>query len=215
MNADDYGVDQDGYITKLRDTEDDYDVLYVVNKKEDGTVVEKDLNKDGKVTEEDGQKVEDQTILPELVKERTDYNGNYASSVNLIDIGNIFLFAAANTNVEWSFDAFKNKNSTTYVVSTSHLTNEVSSVTNMLQFNEFNLTLSLHSHPGPNGTKGGSNVPSTGMGDIPNVINFYNRWVAAGKDPLKFPTHGIYHQASKTIYYYTPWKNGIKGHTFK
>jgi len=213
MLEDDYGVDNDGNIIKLRDTEDNYDVLYAVEKDKDGKLVEKDLNKDGKITEEDGQKVNDQTILPELTESREDYNGNYASSGNLQDIGNIFLFSAANSNVEWSFDAFKNNNSTTYVVATSHQYDKVTSVTSMSKFNELNLTMSLHSHPSPDGTKGASYAGGTG--DYYNVIQFYNRFIAAGKKPDEFPKHGIYHKQTKTIYWYTPWNKSIKGHTFK
>lgn len=78
------------------------------------------------------------------------------------------------------------------------------------------LTFILHSHPGKDGTKGGSFA--SGDGDIPTSRRYLQRWINSGKPQLDFPIHGIYHPESSTIYYYTPYMRragGIKGHTFR
>jgi hypothetical protein len=216
MNYDDYGVDSNGNITLLNETDDNYDVLYAVdeNKKK------KDTTGDGKVTESDGVKVEegkkreDRSILPKLAKKDSEYNGGrWASSKSLKDIGNVFLYAATHSNVEWAFRAFEKGGSETFVVSTSNKESSVRQITSLSIFDEKDVTIALHSHPGENDTKGASYAG--GRGDWKNVIKYYGRWTKSGKDPHKFPTHGVYHRYSRTIFYYTPWNKSIKGHTFK
>lgn len=188
-------------------------MLYRVDNHENQN--KQDTNGDNKVSEDDGVVVDDESVLPKLEAEQAEYNGDYASSNSIEDIGSIFLFAAENTNVEWSFKSFESNSNKTYVVSTSHENDMVAQVTNLPHFNELNISWNLHSHPGPNGTKGASYAGGVIRGDWDNVQNFYKRWTKAGKDPYKFPTHGVYHKESKTIYYYTPWNKSIKGPTIK
>jgi len=62
MLDDDYGVDKKGNITLLKKTNDNHDVLYAVDDKGN----KKDTDGDGKVSEKDGQKVNDRKLLPTL-----------------------------------------------------------------------------------------------------------------------------------------------------
>ena len=210
MYIDNYGVDENGKVSLLEKTDDEYDVLYAIDKNSK----KKDTNSDSQVDESDGQKVNDKSILPQLSEERSNFNGRYATNESLTDMGNIFLFASKNTNVEFSFNAIKSEGENTqYAIITNHKTNQVSNA-KVLGFDELDFTFRLHSHPGQDGTKGGSDGGATGTGDMSNIIGYYNRWINAKKDPLRFPTHGVFHKDTKTIYYYTPWKQSIKGHTF-
>jgi len=204
-----YGIDDDGNVKLLEETNDNYDELYRVDNHKDKNII--DVNKDGSVNEADGIRVNDQSILKNLEKEQTDYNGDYAISSSLEDIGNVFLFSASNTDVEWSFQSFYKDKSKVYATSTSHKTDKTSLVSHLPQYSELDLSWSLHSHPGPNGTKGASYASGVVIADWDLVQDFYRRWIKAGKDPNSFPTHGIYHKETSTIYYYTPWERSIKG----
>lgn len=211
MSIDNYGVHQNGNVTLLEATEDNYDVLYAVD--ENGQ--KQDTNGDSQVSESDGQKVNDQSILPQLAENRGGNNGQYAIGSSLEDIGNIFLFASKNTNVEFGFSSFKQNKSDIYIVNTNHTIDHVSKPFK-LGYSEFDLRYHLHSHPGMeaygewyDGTKGGSS------GDMSKLGVYYNNWIAKGNNPSAFPKHGVFHKSTSTIYYYTPWKESIKGHTFK
>jgi JAB-like toxin 1 len=209
MYIDEYGVDKDGYVRFIKKKEGP-DELYKID--DQGNKI--DINKDGQMTKGDDYiTVDDNTILPSLKADQLKFNGDYASSKSLEDIGNVFLFAAANTNVEWGFSAFKKNEETTYVVATSHDDEEVENRAKINPFDEMDLTYDLHSHPSPTGTPGASYAG--GVGDWRNVIAFYNRWIASGREGNEFPIHGVYHKYTNTIYYYTPWKRSIKGHTFE
>jgi hypothetical protein len=212
MNIDNYGVDEYGNVSLLEETDDDYDVLYAV----DNEGNKKDTDGQKGITEADGQKVEDQTILPELEKTKSDYkDGNYVVRDNNLDTGNLFLFLAGNTKVEWSFEAYQSGNNKLYFLGTNHRTNAVYDGSILPGLNEFNKILDVHSHPGPNGTKGGSS--RIGGGDLYKVDLFLQRWKNAGLNEYKFPKYAVYHKETKTMYWYGPYKGqeGIRANASK
>ncbi|MCD8177596.1 MAG: hypothetical protein LUE98_09280 [Tannerellaceae bacterium] len=75
-----------------------------------------------------------------------------------------------------------------------------------------NILFDMHSHPGQGATEGASweseLSPGKGRtgGDMTNIINLYNQNKAKGKG---IPDHYLYHQESKVLYHYTPWKSDI------
>ncbi|MDR1198834.1 MAG: hypothetical protein LBK94_07470 [Prevotellaceae bacterium] len=177
------------------------------------------LNKDGDRT---GQSItiKDRSIFDQLTitRDQNDYNGNYAITTNREDIFNVFKFAADNTSVEWSIDGYRTKSGNNeYFIGTSHKENSVSSSYGMEKFDELDLIVDIHSHPGDatwEGTKGAS------IGDMNNVINRYyrfeeagmintNKWFSTEGRNTVFPKHYLYHKHSRTLYHYTPWKNNI------
>lgn len=70
-----------------------------------------------------------------------------------------------------------------------------------------NQFFNIHSHPAPNGTKGGSGYGTREWeGDRDVVISNY---YSAQKQGIPLPTHHVYHKFSKTIYQYNPWSSNI------
>jgi RHS repeat-associated protein len=221
MYTDGYKIDEEnGKIERIDNTGgDNYDVLYTKSDYERAKATG-ETNSYGNPEPTKQQRVsvkDNNSVLRQLSTDRTDYIGRYAIDESLEDIGNVFLFASMNSNVEFGFSSFKRDNkSNIYVVNTKH---KVSGVDKpyFLGFSEFDLTYHLHSHPGMksydgkwyDGTKGGSG------GDMPKLQDYYRKWIGNGKNPHDFPEHGVVHKSSKTIYYYTPWVESIKGHTFK
>ena len=109
---DDYGIDRQGNITLLQETDDTTDTLYAVNTNENGeTVVDESR---GSVTinkEEDGSSILSQ--LSDNTRTETRAVGNDATEKvdvdiavtdekNKNDVFKVFKFAADNSNVEWS-----------------------------------------------------------------------------------------------------------------
>jgi len=109
MYIDDYGVDNKGNVTLLEKTNDDYDVLYSVDSKGN----KKDTDGKEGISESDGQKAKDKSLLSGLAKKRPDfkendavwgdkfiYQGSYGETTNKNDAKAVFKFVADNTNVE-------------------------------------------------------------------------------------------------------------------
>lgn len=162
MYVDDYGVDENGNVELIEETDDDYDVVYVAQtdengntvRDENGRMVRADNNEDGKVTESDGQKVNDQSILSQMANKTNtqdfkslgwDYTANVANTNNRSDAYNLFKFMAENTNVEWNYQRYTdgslalttaNSNSTV-IGGTIHPSNSGKVV-----------AADIHSHPG-------------------------------------------------------------------
>jgi RHS repeat-associated protein len=101
---DDYALNrQTGENTLIRETDDDFDVLYATDNQ-------------GNVDENTSIKVNDQSILPQLAQERNDFSvrwtrdsifpGRLANTNNRTDAFNVFKFTAENSNVEWSYQRF-------------------------------------------------------------------------------------------------------------
>ena len=149
MLVDDYGIDENGNVKLLKKTNDDHDVLYAVDKKGN----KKDTNGDSTVSESDGAKVDDKSILPELAKTTTTGDGDALSKVTrgaegASDIANIFKYAADNTNVEWEMVSSLNSSfSLDFKVGTLHNTDYAPSFSD-LKIDENSVINRIHSHPG-------------------------------------------------------------------
>lgn len=152
--------------------------------------------------------VTDRTIFDQLTENRNpkDYDGSYAIS-NSHETGDVFLFAANNTNVEWGLEGYQGKESRQYVLHTQHKKASVASRDNSKE----GLTISnqffdIHSHPGPNGTQGGSGYGVLISGDKRFVMN---RYYEAKEKGVSLPTYYVFHKESKKIYQYNPWQYSI------
>lgn len=106
----DYGLDDNGNITLIKETDDNFDRLYAIDEKGN----KKDTNADGSVSENDAVTVNDQSILPSLSNKKSTEtksgakNVSYAFTQNSEDAFNIFTFAANNSSVEWGLNKYRN-----------------------------------------------------------------------------------------------------------
>lgn len=206
MSTDNYGVDQNGNLELIEKTKDKYDVLYAAKSDKNGNAVKDsngkmqatDINKDGTVTESDGQKVDDKTILPALTDTKTVDGSkvNYAKSSNASDMANLFLYLADNTNVEWSLNGFKNENSSsTYTLSTFKSNVKAPDAFNTgdpIQYQFFD----LHSHPLINHVFGASDQPGADL-------DYYKLNVRRCRDcGVKVFIHAVYEKENRTLYQY-------------
>lgn len=200
MAMDKYGVDQNGNVELIEKTDDNYDVLYAAKsddkgnavKDSNGKMIATDQNNDGTVTESDGQKVNDKAILPGLAEDKGGIQ--YAKSENRNDMLGLFLFAANNTNVEWSINGYStDNNKISYTLSTfgDPLSSPDSFDTRDLVQNEL---FDVHSHPLINNTFGPSD------GDKGHYTSSKNTQLSFGKNPA---FHGIYEKENKTLYQFT------------
>ena len=153
--------------------------------------------------------ISDRSIFDQLTETRNkeDYNGSYAISGSE-EAGDVFLFAANNTNVEWGLDGYQGENGRQYVIRTSKIDNTVAQRNNskegLTMANQF---FSIHSHPSINGTKGGSGYQKREWGGDREII--INEYYKATEQGIQLPAHYVYHKYSKTIYQYTPWASNI------
>ena len=164
------------------------------------------LNQDGERTGA-SISISDRTIFDQLAegRNRSDYDGSYAIS-NSHEVGDVYIFAANNTKVEWGLSGYQGKNGRQYVLHTQNINNTVLPRDN----SEEGLTIAnqyfdMHSHPDHDGTEGGSGY-IIGGGDKKFVTNNYQKAKEQGTTP---PTYYVYHRQSKIIYQYTPWKSNI------
>jgi hypothetical protein len=117
MNYDDYGVDQNGNVSLIQKTEDNFDRLYAAKSDASGNAV-KDVNGNAqKVTEGVGKenknyvKVDksspsDGTLISQLSGK--DSSGlSHGTTNNFTDARKVFQFAADNSRVEWSIGGFR------------------------------------------------------------------------------------------------------------
>ena len=150
--------------------------------------------------------VKDRSILPDLSKKRDskEYNGSYAVTTNQTDVFNVFVFAANNSDVEWSMSAFSMKDKTNYVISTSHNEGSVSPATSINGFDQFDMIFKIHTHPGGDEQKAASEGPLY-PNDMDLIIDlawkFYNKDI--NKYNTSFPKHYIYHPNSSSVIEYT------------
>ena len=154
--------------------------------------------------------VKDRSILDQLSTADSDIKGTSYALTNSTDIGDMFLFLAQNTNVEWGLQGIKTSNGNQYIIATSHKNDfvQIDDIRNNLKFNEKQLTFDIHSHPNENGTKGASGVLPSGnyIGDMQRVTYRYYR---LQNENVPLPNHYIYHKHSNVLYHYTPWDNSI------
>lgn len=75
------------------------------------------------------------------------------------------------------------------------------------EYDEFDMTFSMHSHPGSDGIKGASGYSKDDYYyDMALITNRYNRFSNKEK---ALPSHYIYHPETKMLYNYTPWNPDI------
>ncbi len=188
---DDYGMYESGEIKLLERTEDDFDMLYAI----DGSGNKKD---------NDGVKVNDQSLLPELLKTKTSSSGygvSYASTDNKDDAFNIFLYGNTNSNVEWGLDGFKYPYSgKEYVLSTYHV-DYTSPGEKSIGYNSAYQLFDIHSHVKYNGKFGAS------PGDMDYINNKASDLVKSGISIV--PLHYVYEKENKTFYNYNTKKPNI------
>ncbi|MDQ0477482.1 DUF6443 domain-containing protein [Chryseobacterium sp. MDT2-18] len=117
MNLDDYKLNQDGSVELLQKTEATSDTLYATDDK--GNV---DSSKSVTVQKE---KASDSSVIGDLANKSVPSSNypdgiNFGRTKNVTDAGNVFSFAAKNSNVEWGIGAFKSGKDTSYTVFTGH-----------------------------------------------------------------------------------------------
>ena len=160
--------------------------------------------------------VNDRSSLDDLTTDRKDYNGHY-SVCNKEDAFKIFKFGADNCDVEWAVAGYNTKGGgREYVVGTSNkipdngYSGTVYDFHNSNQFDKFNLSFYIHSHPGPNATQGASTgYYGTDMG---NIIRLYYSYRSSGKSTIPgkgFPRHYVYTPNTRTLYYYSVFKSSV------
>ncbi|WP_035090132.1 JAB-like toxin 1 domain-containing protein [Aquimarina macrocephali] len=153
---DDYGIDKNGNIALIQETDDNFDRLYAVD--DNGDKV--DTNGDGEVNASDSETINDQTILPELAEVKETSESSYHGTKKLSsatrgeksqnDIFKIFNFAANNSNVEWSVARANVNGENQFGIGTYH--NRSVSPGYVGLFDAKNVISEIHSHP---------NIPAT------------------------------------------------------
>jgi len=191
MLEDNYGIDKDGNITLLEETDDEYDVLYAVD--DDGN--KQDTNNDGEVSESDGAKVNDQSILSQLAEDTGikdpwgTKNVSFAKTNSKSDVFNVFSFAANNSDVEWQLDGYDIGNGKTdYVIGTAHDGDHSIRTDDKyygLGYKLRNQNFAIHSHPN-------TNEPPSG-GDISNWYGKYKD-LKGIRGPAPHYVYNIWHQ---------------------
>jgi RHS repeat-associated protein len=135
MDVTDYEVDDDGYVTKKKDTDDSYDLLYVKGK---------DI---------EPLKLENKSILKGLSKKHPLFYKNYkqghiAQTADKESVYKAFKFLAENTSVEWKVQGLTDNNITKYALITK---NSDWNVGTQSRFNfyksGYSLVSQIHSHP--------------------------------------------------------------------
>jgi hypothetical protein len=161
---DDYGIDADGNITLLQETDDNFDRLFAVDN--DGNKI--DTNNDSQVDNSDSVTVNDQTILPELSEIKETSNSNYHGLKQLSnavrgegsqdDLFKVFNFAANNSNVEWSLYRANVEGSDMFGLGTYHNPTVSPGATGM--FTQSQIVAGIHSHP---------NIPTTMSAELDSM----------------------------------------------
>jgi hypothetical protein len=98
--------------------------------------------------------VNDQDFLPQLASD-SDSRSYSARTSNAADAFNVFKAVADGSDFEWSLSGFKGKGKTQFYLSTEHAKGGVDDL-GQSKFNKKDWLFNIHSHPGKDGTKGGS-----------------------------------------------------------
>ncbi|MBW6464581.1 MAG: hypothetical protein K0B84_10425 [Firmicutes bacterium] len=150
MRIDDYGIDDDGKIKKIRDTEDKYDMLYAV----DGNGEVEDTDGQSGITESDGVKLSKGILNDKQTGESSGNPYSYFSISDNQSATEFFEFAAENSNVEWSHLSFGTNGN---YLSTSHNPSTdfggVDLLNTLATTKNFPSISFTHSHPNSKGLK--------------------------------------------------------------
>ena len=166
MELDDYTMDSYGYVSKIRDTDDPFDVLYIEN---------------------NHLRIDDQSILPGLMKQRANLQINFTMSQDKTEMFEVFKFVSDNTNVEWMMTAMFENSDRNYILGTHHS----EYYTSTLGFEKQDLIFTMHNHPNPY-----DGLPSPGdMRSADKNIQYYET------SPNKSPFY-VYGVKDKTLYNY-------------
>ncbi|MGE4347734.1 MAG: JAB-like toxin 1 domain-containing protein [Flavobacteriaceae bacterium] len=192
---DDYGMDDQGNITLLQKTNDNFDRLFKV----DNSGNKVDVNSDGKMqqgtdyVQVNKPNAESGSIISSLatnygLKDSSFPNGiNFGRTANANDAANVFSFAAKNSNVEWGLDAYNIKGNPLYTVYTGHEGDKTPP--NFRDQSLSKLLFSIHSHKNLNQPS-----PINGLTDGDYGVarywdnQYYNR---TGK--TNYPAHYLYY----------------------
>ena len=141
-------------------------------------------------------KVNDTKLLSGMLEMQSDKYENYGTAgytENLDDAARVFKFAADNSNAEWRLDVYDDNGTKTAVIATKQDGDHVQNadVVKKDVGAKGNQLVNMHSHPNPNGTKGGS------PDDISN----------AKQSPTK---NAVYFKANQTLYEYNGSQSKIK-----
>lgn len=128
----------------------------------------------------------------EVQKKEEGYS-TYGSTRNIEDAAEVFKFAADNSKAEWKFDVYNDDGAFTAVVATDQKENNVQNGDYAQKELSVNGTkvVNIHSHPDPNGIKGGSNK------DMENAKRSSAR-------------NGVYFKANQTLYEYNGTQSNIR-----
>jgi len=161
MLFDDYGLDQEGNIELIKETDDTTDTLYSVTRGEDGElvkdkngeVVRNDTNGDGEVADEDSVTVEKGILNNKKTNsvkgsDGKEYTFDQFNITGDSQAQNLFKFVSANSNVEWSLTGVGNNNGSqgSNILTTSHIENSEIGGGYLLAYG-YNIRYSNHSHP--------------------------------------------------------------------
>ncbi|NIF04019.1 RHS repeat-associated core domain-containing protein [Chryseobacterium sp. Tr-659] len=121
---------------------------------------------------------------------------NRARTTNAADAGNVFLFAANNSNVEWGLAGYETGKNMTYAIWTGH--NVERTPTSILYQGISKLSFEIHSHPGttliPSPIDGSSKGDYSSAGSVNNV--FYENGATS------YPRHFMYSKQGKHLWEY-------------
>ena len=124
------------------------------------------------------------------------------ASTSSPEAGNVFLFVATHSEVEWGLFGVNTERGRHFVVSTLHNTERVSNdiASRFSGFEVRQMFFRIHSHPCPvTGTRGASGCCA--IGDIANIRGRLRRFEGYG---IPLPPHFVFHRGSSTLYQYTP-----------
>ena len=147
-----YELMKNGEIKKVKDTKDNYDVLYTSSQVSDA---KRTLTGVNSLNEKDGLKITDQSILNQLDssgENRLVPNTHMAISSNNEEINTLFEYVSINSDVEFNMTTFKNNSddSSFSTLKTDHNTGRVNVefIDNIMKNGNLSITRDRHNHPG-------------------------------------------------------------------
>ncbi|QLE02021.1 hypothetical protein HX109_10815 [Galbibacter sp. BG1] len=181
---DDYGLDQDGNIELIKETDDKTDTLYSVTRGEDGElvkddngeVVRNDTNGDGEVADGDSVTVNKGILNKKKTNTVEASNGKEYTFDQFNITGDsqaqsLFEFVGANSNVEWSLTGVGSKNGAqgSNILTTSHIENSEIGGGYLFAYG-YSIRFSNHSHPySNNASRADRNFAKTVNAKFPNA----------------------------------------------
>lgn len=217
---DDYGVDKNGNVTLIQETEDNFDRLYVAKSDKNGNAVldssgnaQKEISGEGKegIDYEKVKKAnkDSGTIISDLAKQTTSDKAdgfdkiNYARTSNADNVAKVFIFVAKNSNVEWGLDAYNVNGRALYTLYTGHISDLTPASFQNQSMSK--LLFEIHSHKKVNGPSpiNGDTDGDYGISRRGDII-YYNR---TGK--TTYPNHYLFYapNGGKSILYKYHWLN--------